>query len=118
MIIKDNTDALVAALADVKLTILLLSGDETSPAGKVHTFLDGQALEPWRRYFLIIDPNGLDPQERDTWFGGANTDLHAVLGGRIPKQVACAGPVAALLGANGEPSILKIRSAYAKGDQL
>jgi hypothetical protein len=118
MIIKQDAAKLKSALANAKWTLLLLSGDEASTAGKVHTFLGGMGLETWRKYFLITDPNGLSQQDRDAWFGGANVDQYVVLGGSVPKQPARAGSITDLLRADSEPSSMKIRSAFAKGDKL
>ncbi len=118
MIIKQDTTEMQSALANVEWTVMLLSGDEASTAGKVHTFLEGLGLEPWRKYFLITDLNALRQQDRDAWFGGANVDRYVVLGGSVPKRPACAGPITDLLRADQEPSSMKIRKAFAKGDQL
>ena len=114
-----NQGKLDQALEDDRTTILLLSGGQDSKCEEVHAFVDGYDWEPWRHYFLITDLLILMPAELDQWFDGPNPDQYAVIGGAtIPKPVARKGPVEHLLKADGGPSILKIRSVFAAGDQV
>ena len=119
MIIKENRTKLDQALGNDKTTILLLAGPDGSQSGAIHNFVMGYDWEPWRLYFLLTDLTILTSAEQDQWFDGPHNNHYAVVGGpQVPKVVARKGPVKDLLRNNGKPSILKIRSAFAAGDQL
>ena len=114
-----NRVRLNQALENARLTVLLLSGMRESKAGKVHDFVSAHDLEQWRRCFLITDLTVISEAEKTRWFDGANTDYYAVVGStEHPKVVAQKGFIGDLLGSDGQPDILKIRSAFAIGDQL
>ena len=105
-------------LGDGDLTLLLLVGATDSQAGSVHDFFENRNWEPWRICWLISDTSVLTAAELDSWFDNESDDRYAVVGGAPLKAVAIKGSIDKLLRADGQPSVLKIRSGFAKGDQL
>jgi hypothetical protein len=103
------------ALADPTLTILLIAGS-ASVARDIHDAAEQGVTQPWRIVFLVIDTHLLTAAERQAWL--EPEPCYSVLGGAVPKAVAESGPCADLLRTDGTPSILSIRQAFARGDQL
>lgn len=118
MQLKTNRTQFDQQLADEKLTVLLLAGATDSIAGRVHEFFENQVWDPWRRCWFVRDTSVLTAEELASWFDGLSDDRYAVVGGAPPKAVAIKGTTDELLRADGQPSVLKIRSGFAKGDQL
>lgn len=122
MVVREGRKRLDTALGNPRLTILLLSGTKESKAGKVHDtvakLLLAKKWEPWYRCFLVTDLGLLTSPEKTRWFGGAQTDQYAVVGGsRIPKRLGRKGPINELL-YEGRPDILEIEDAFGSGDEL
>ncbi len=119
MVVQQGRTRLDTALANPELTVLILSGPKESKAGTTHQAIASREWEPWRRYFLVTDLALLTDMEKAKWFGGDRTDRYAVVGGsNQPKAVGKKGPIRDLLRNNGALSTLKVRLAFAKGDQL
>lgn len=104
-----------AALADARRTILLIRGSN-GLALAVHDLADDKVTQPWRATFLVTDPSVLTAGERRDWL--PDDGRYCVLGGDEPKRVAVGGSCDDLLRTDGAPSILAIRSAFARGDLL
>ncbi|MCA8960222.1 MAG: hypothetical protein KDC38_06895 [Planctomycetes bacterium] len=123
MIIDTDPTALRDDLDDGRTTVLILAADSAvalteTPSYAIHELLASRTdLEPWRRFFLIPDLAVLTPQESWDWFEN-ETAQYIVLGGGVPKRAGPWGSVDDLLRRDGSPSILRIRRAFARGDQL
>lgn len=118
MILNQSRTRFDAQLDDPDLTLLLLVGARDSKASEIHTLFEAQEWEDWRQCWLVINPSILTPQELTAWFGGETADEFAVVGGAPPKAVAANGSIDQLLRVDGTPSVLKMRSRFAQGDQL
>jgi len=101
------------ALRDPTTTLLILSGGQDSDAKAVHDLAQVGITEPWRKTFLLLDLSVLSETEKEKWMNSENR--YAVYKTSSDK-VAQQGPVSDFILSSGKPSILKIRSAFAKGD--
>ena len=108
--------ALERALEDPALTVLLIAGSDGTPLA-VHDLADGTETpaRPWRVAFLVTDLALLTAAEKRDW--ELADGRYAVLGGDPPKALADSGDAADLTRTSGEPSILRVRQAFANGDQ-
>lgn len=102
-------------LDDLDLTLLILVGT-ADPAGPIHKCAEDNVTEEWRTTVLLEDTALLKKSEIAAW---GLADQRFVSLGVNPEQErvnADAGTTAQMLRADGEPSILRIRQAFARGD--
>jgi len=113
-VIRTSRSALDKGLADLALTLLLLSGDSDA-AHDVHDTAEGEEQEtPSRRVFLVTDVSRLTASEQANWLSAA--DQYVVLGGK--NRVALKkGPIDDLCKQDGTASIRQIIRAFSQGDQ-
>jgi len=108
---------LEAYLEDPKLTLLLLFAD-TPGQRALAAAADAISInQPWRQAVVVSDLSILSTAE--TALMKADTDCYAVLGAGDDQArvLAAAGRSQDLLRQDGSPSSLRLRQAFAKGDQ-
>lgn len=110
----DRTE-LDAALGNDRFTLLIVAGD-SADANAIEALAEEKVTQPWRFVFLVTDLALLTAAETSAWVD--DVDQYCVLGGDAPKAVAEFDTIDALQRTDGRPSILRIRRAFAKGDQL
>lgn len=106
-----------AFLDDSTLTLLLLFADTPTQRALASAADAISANMPWRQAVVLTDLSMLTPSE--TKLLTAAADRYAVLGAGDDqaRALADAGASKALLLASGAPSNLRLRQAFAKGDQ-
>ncbi len=116
MVFIANRAEFDAYLDDPDLT-LLLCFDGQGRGRPIHDLAERKLKEPWRVVLLMDDVSLLRKQERENW--GADNDGYIVLGVNLKGQRVFveSGGLDALSLARGGPSILRIRQAFARGDQ-
>jgi hypothetical protein len=112
-VISQDRRLLDEALRDPTKTLLILSGGQDSEAKSVHDLAQEGITEPWRKTFLLLDLSVLSETEKEKWVSSENR--YAVYK-TSSDTVAQEGAVSDFILPSGKPSILKIRSAFAKGD--
>lgn len=105
-------------LNDIDLTLLVVVGDDGTEAEKIHECAEEGIGEEWRVCLLLADVALLTRAEKRDWeladqrfvsLGVTDADE------RIAAQVGSNGE---LMRVDGNASILRIRSAFAKGDSV
>ena len=117
MIIDTDRTELDNALKDSQTTVLLLVGDRTSRAAKVHQLMDARSgsWDPWHRWFLLTGPGVLTAEE-ERWFQEASAEHYAVVEGKnLPKKTVANGPVDDLCDSDGQPDEFRILDALQAG---
>ncbi len=106
-----------AFLDDPTLTLLLLFADTPGQRALAAAADTISAIRPWHQAVVVSDLSMLTSNE--TALLKAAADRYAVLGTGDDQTwvLADAGASQALLLASGKPSILRLRQAFAKGDQ-
>lgn len=104
-------------LDDPTLTLLLLFADTPTQWALAVAADTISANQPWRQAVVVADLGMLSSSE--TTLMTAAADRYAVLGAGDDQAwvLADAGVSKALLLASGNPSNLRLRQAFAKGDQ-
>lgn len=104
-------------LNDPELTLLLLFVD--SPTQRALATAAGaiSAAMPWRQAVVVADLGLLT--SNDITSMAAAADRYAVLGTDVSlaRVLADSGPSPDLLLPDGSPSVMRLRKAFAKGDQ-
>lgn len=113
-VVAQSRTSLDKALADRKLTLLLIRGPRGGREQAIHDLAQSSVTEPWRRTFLLTDPTVLTASELTRWFNDS-TGRYAVIGGD-GRVVADRGDCGQFLRADGDPSIIRIRQAFVRGD--
>lgn len=124
-IITDDRSKLDEALSNPKLTLLVLSGSESTAARAIHDVTEAKVTEPGRKVFWITDLALLsdeelgDPDERLFARGGR----FAVVGWCKAEDksrhrvVVARGNHAALRRSNGKPDVFAIRAQFNAGEE-
>lgn len=104
-------------LDDPTLTLLLLFADTPGQRALAEAAETISANQPWRQAVVVTDLSMLTPSE--TKLLVASADRYAVLGAGDDQArvLAVAGPSGDLLLQNGSPSNLRLKRAFAIGDQ-
>lgn len=110
MIIKDDRTELDNAIKDIKITLLLLFGTNTT-AENIHKTASDSISEPWRKTFLIENISILSEKEKAEWY----KDDYSFTTLSKNKIVVEKNNID-LLCNSGNPSIRKIKSIFAKAD--
>jgi hypothetical protein len=113
--ILDDRSELDEALDDPDVTLLVLSGDETTPAGEVHAKAE-DLDDPRCRTFWIRDLALLTDDERADWFDAPGR--YAVVcarrkGAKRERWTSVQGPLEDLMTRKGKPSAQKIQDTVA-----
>lgn len=124
-VIQSSRRRLDRALLDPRNVLLLLFAERGSAAEDVYDLAEDSIDDPSRHTFLITNPDLLSDEELQDWDElvlppveddeidpGTYTIVSANTGAVVVKD-----DVVNLLRSNGDPSILAIRRAFAKGDQ-
>lgn len=106
-----------AFVNDPTLTLLLLFADTPLQRALAAAADTISSEQPWRQAVVVTDLSMLTPSE--TKLLEASADRYAVLGAgdEQARVLAVAGPSGDLLLQNGGPSNLRLKRAFAIGDQ-
>ena len=101
-------------LEDTALTLLVFVDDDDEAALGYHDTAQDGVPEAWRVAILVAD-DVLTSAEVTAW--GASHDRYVILGGNATSRFFVESDgLSALDRADGKPSILKIKEAFAEGD--
>jgi hypothetical protein len=123
--IDDDRELLDRALANLKNTLLVLSGSDATAAGAIHDVAQASITEPWRKTFWIANLDLLTSAELESESAKlfARGGRYALIGrckgedGRQHRVIVARGYHADLLDSGGEPDSVKIRRAFNNADK-
>lgn len=110
--VRSNRTRFDADIGDRLNTVLILAGDANSKAQAVHDAAR-KLVHAYRKTWILRDVSVLDEDEQELWVKAP--EKYAVYN-CDKKETRAWGPVSQLLGADGKPDILKIRSKFAEAE--
>lgn len=123
--IDDDRAPLDKALANLKNTLLVLSGSEATAAAAIHDVAEANITEPWRKTFWVANLDLLTEAELASEHAKlfARGGRYALIGrckgedGKQQRTIVARGYHADLLDSGGEPDSIKIRRAFNNADK-
>ena len=112
-----SRSSLDKSLEDPDLVLLIVFGGDGDEADAIHDLAVDKVTQPWRTTLLLSDRTLLTSAEKSAWKAAAARYVVLGVDDQERRVVSETGPLSDLLLADGTPSVLAIRQAFAAGEQ-